>query len=460
MNINRVQLYQFRNYEKLDVSLSPHLNLITGVNGTGKTNLLEAIYMASRLRSFRSANMQTLVRHGQTGFSLQMDFLTQSSPPNLQPLNRHSSNLHSSNLHSPNPQSKPKSINQINSQSSAKTSIPYSKTPVKEHSPATRLVLSFHKGVKTLKINDQIRTPSTALKETPRIILFTIDDILLVQGSASLRRTFMDQAIMQHYPEYNTALETYTKALRNRNKDIKQRKSFRTWDKLLARAGIELLAWREKFIRSLNKHIGIIFQDLTGTASPSTMSAMSAMAVTYAITSKLPATKIADYYRNPTRTPLAAPASSNTKNSIPFTTPKPIVPAYEDYLALLTAHSEHDKRRGYTVFGPHSDDLIITIRNRPALGYASQGESRILAYALKFGIFKLLQHRFKTSPVLLLDDTFAELDNAKLQNLMKWISNRAQALLTCAQPQLLLPYLHNGIVFKTAHNNITRIKQS
>ena len=62
MIISNLRLYNFRNYEQLNIDFSNNLNIIYGNNGTGKSNLIEAIYLLSLSKSFRTMNDKNLIR--------------------------------------------------------------------------------------------------------------------------------------------------------------------------------------------------------------------------------------------------------------------------------------------------------------------------------------------------------------------------------------------------------------
>ena len=64
MKINFLKLHNFRNYEKIKLDFSDHLNIIYGKNGVGKTNLVEAIYALSITKSFRTNNDRLLIKNG------------------------------------------------------------------------------------------------------------------------------------------------------------------------------------------------------------------------------------------------------------------------------------------------------------------------------------------------------------------------------------------------------------
>src|SRR5690606_1111016 len=74
MNLRRVSLINYRNYESAEVEFSPRINVLVGANGSGKTNLLDAVYYLSFTRSSRQPLDSLNVRHGQDHFSIRGDF--------------------------------------------------------------------------------------------------------------------------------------------------------------------------------------------------------------------------------------------------------------------------------------------------------------------------------------------------------------------------------------------------
>ncbi len=86
-----------------------------------------------------------------------------------------------------------------------------------------------------------------------------------------------------------------------------------------------------------------------------------------------------------------------------------------------------------TLVGPHRDDLVFVLNNLPAKGYASHGESWSFALALKLAAAELLRADSQTGdPVLILDDVFAELDQARRDRLVAAVTGFEQVIITAA----------------------------
>jgi DNA replication and repair protein RecF len=89
--------------------------------------------------------------------------------------------------------------------------------------------------------------------------------------------------------------------------------------------------------------------------------------------------------------------------------------------------------RGVCLVGPHRDELELRVRELPARGYASHGESWSLALALRLAAYELLRSGGE-DPVLLLDDVFAELDAGRRERLAALVAGAEQVLVTAAVP--------------------------
>jgi DNA replication and repair protein RecF len=88
--------------------------------------------------------------------------------------------------------------------------------------------------------------------------------------------------------------------------------------------------------------------------------------------------------------------------------------------------------RGISLVGPHRDDLVLSLGELPAKGYASHGESWSFALGLKLAAYHLLRRDLGDDPVLVLDDVFAELDSGRRERLAALVADCEQVLITAA----------------------------
>ncbi len=375
MLLKSLDLYQFRGYARGQLSFQPRFTVLSGANGAGKTNVLEAIYLGCRLHSFRTRSFAALCQQATRGFSVRLRFVRRTH------------------------------------QGAAGES-----SELQQAAAVNAFTLNFHQGTRQFQLNASSVSPQAVLHKLPLVMLFTSDDILLIQGSAALRRTFLDRALEQYDPHYKILNKNYQNALIRRNKTLRrgrvikgQLSALELWDQHLAQSGAGMLAARAEFITALAPLTTHIFARLSGGAQ---------LQLAYQLKT-LPAI------------PVKIPLSRS-----PF-----IPPTAAQYLKHLRLQQRFDLQRGYTTFGPHSDELMISLDGSLAQNFASQGESRTLAHALKLAVAELTAKRRRCRPVYLLDDVFAELDDAKLSSLFAWLATQGQSVFTCAQPGLVLPYI-------------------
>lgn len=213
------------------------------------------------------------------------------------------------------------------------------------------------------------------------LVWFGNEDIELVHGTPGRRRDFLDTAGLQLEKEYRTLLRFYERALRSRNlllREGKPRREIEAYDLPLSKSGEQLIALRASLIEDLKPHVAAACQ------------ALSQENVTLT-------------YQPGATFPLAE--------------------------ALLASRTE-EERLHYTQVGPHRDDLLIFLNDLPAGTFASEGQRRTLAITLKLGLASLLHQKRSSSPLLLLDDVFGELDPARRDALLDHFPKTSQVLFT------------------------------
>lgn len=102
----------------------------------------------------------------------------------------------------------------------------------------------------------------------------------------------------------------------------------------------------------------------------------------------------------------------------------------DDFTQSLEMTRERERRLGQTVVGPHRDEIRLTINGMAAIDFASEGQQRTLALAMKLAQGELLQKKAGRMPVYLLDDIFGELDPERRNALMGALPQDAQKLIT------------------------------
>ncbi|HEX6454224.1 MAG TPA: DNA replication/repair protein RecF [Trebonia sp.] len=272
-----------------------------------------------------------------------------------------------------------------------------------------------------------------------RTVLFAPEDLALVKGDPGERRRFLDDLLVAMAPRYAAVRADYDRVLRQRTALLKSAgpkagrggKSSReavastldVWDTHLARAGAELLIAREHLVDSLSPHMEDAYTAVAGDArGPATLA----------------------YRRSFEGEVLADEAPFGER----------LRTADEGLRAALLEVRDSELERGVCLVGPHRDELDLSVRELPARGYASHGESWSLALALRLASFSLLRAG-REDPVLILDDVFAELDEGRRDRLASLVADAEQVLVTAAVPQDV-PRVLAGARFTVSGGAMTR----
>ena len=247
---------------------------------------------------------------------------------------------------------------------------------------------------KSVKVNGNALNRSGELMGHVSGVLFAPENLRLVKDGPEERRRFLDMAISQIRPSYYYALQQYTHALSQRNKllrDIPDRadllSTLDAWDEQLARHGAVVMAARAWYV----ERCAAIADKTHGDISCE----LEKLGVRY-------------------------------EPSVCFgTRPRP-----EELIGALRSMRENDLRRGTTSCGPHRDDVGLLLNGIDARAYASQGQQRTIALALKLAELLIMEQELGEPPVLMLDDVMSELDPQRRRRLLSHISG-IQTIVTC-----------------------------
>lgn len=238
-----------------------------------------------------------------------------------------------------------------------------------------------------------------------RAVLFAPEDLALVRGDPAERRRYIDELATVRRPAIAGIRADYEKVLKQRTALLKSASGARfrgdrgvletldVWDGHLAAHGAALMAARLELVNQLAPEVEKAYQLLAPASRPA--------AIAYRASVEL------DDYDGDTEYLEAA------------------------LLAGLARKRDAELERGVCLVGPHRDDLELRLGDQPAKGFASHGESWSMALALRLAAYELLRAE-GSEPVLILDDVFAELDNARRQALAGVAASAEQVLITAA----------------------------
>jgi DNA replication and repair protein RecF len=230
-----------------------------------------------------------------------------------------------------------------------------------------------------------------------RVTVFAPDDLQLVKGGPSARRDYLDDLLVVLSPRYEAARADYERVLKQRNAllrgGLRGEDAVGTldiFDLQLAAAGAELARGRVKLLERLVPAIADAYAELAGARTPIT-----------------------------------------TAYEAEWAGPGVDGDLRQDLLDAFASHRKAEVDRGVTLVGPHRDEWRLLVGGMESRTHASQGEQRTLALALRLGGHRLSGELTGSSPVLLLDDVFSELDDSRAVALVEHL-DAGQTLVTTA----------------------------
>jgi DNA replication and repair protein RecF len=375
MYVRQLAVADFRSWHNAELSLEPGSSVFVGANGQGKTNLMEALCYLATLRSHRTPTDAPLVRAGAERASLRATVAADERELRIE------------------------------------VEIIPGKT--------NRGRLNGGAPVRAREVLGALRT-----------VLFAPEDLAIVRGDPSERRAFLDELLVLRSPKFAALQSDYERVLRQRAALLKSAGSsgrrrdsgptgigagdtsggrrqgelstLDVWDGHLAALGAQLLAARVDILDELRPHAVAAYAQVAPRSEPLVLTYVSSL--------------------GPAMPELEAPATS-------------MVGLLEAaLLAALARVRPAELERGVNLVGPHRDDVALYLGALAVRGYASHGESWSAALALRLGSYELLRsdERSGGSPVLVLDDVFAELDGARRDHLATVAAKAEQTLITAA----------------------------
>lgn len=345
--IDDIRLQHFRSYEDASFEFGPGVNIIVGPNGSGKTNLLEAIQVVAIGKSYRVSDAE-LLQFETPWFRLDahLDRGTQSRVVKFVPVPRQTKNY------------------ELNDAS-----------------------------YRTLK-----------LEQTVPIVLFEPNHLFLFQGAPDLRRNYLDDIIEQITPGFATFRKQYRRVLRQRNALLKRgaasKQELFPWNLRLSELGAVIARERQQLVRLLDDELPELYALISN--------------------GKKHVRMVYD---------MRFPAE-----------------AYETHLLhKLESSLDHDIARGFTAYGPHREDIILTFDDHIAAEVASRGEVRTAVLALKILELERLEKARGITPILLLDDVFSELDGTRRRALTTYLQ-KYQTFLTTTDADVVIKHFTDSTI--------------
>ena len=259
--------------------------------------------------------------------------------------------------------------------------------------PAAGRGLCTVNGVKTKK--------QSQLSDVLRCVLFAPEDLSLLRDGAAARRRFLDTALCQLRPRYAELLGEYQRLIEHKTRLLRAEEGregmlavLPDFDARIVAVGAAVIGYRARFIECLAPVCQSIYLDISG--------GREQLCMRYSTLSTI---------ENPT-----APQKE----------------LEQAFFRHLYSHREAELRLGQCLSGPHKDDLVMEIDGRPCRAFASQGQTRSAALAMKFAEREIFFRDSGEYPILLLDDVLSELDVSRQTYVVEHTPG-GQAIITCCE---------------------------
>lgn len=339
MILESVSLENFRSAKKEIIRFFPGVNLLYGNNAEGKTNVLEAVYFFARGRSFRAARENELVRFGEDGCTVKIEYQRRG------------------------------------------------KKEVLEY--------RYYDGTRRRSKNG-VKITAREMLGNFCAVLFCPDHLAVIKRTPAERREFLNAAIAQLSPAYVSALGRHKKLLENKNVLLRREDGFdfalmESYNEELSALSAEILCLRREYLLSLAASV------------------------------KKTVAEISEEKEN-------VQIEYKCDISAELSRKEEIIIAYRDLFAKNLAR---ETAAGMSLFGIQRDDFVFYVNGRDARQFASQGQQRSIALALKLGEGEILAKELGEEPVYLLDDVLGELDEDRKRYILSRTGGRQLLVTAC-----------------------------
>lgn len=212
MKITKLELNNFRNYKKKIFDNFSNLNIIIGKNGIGKTSIIEAIYLGSLAKSFKTNNEHLIIKNDSDYFRIKIYYF--------------------------------------------------------DYGPKKNLEVFYDKDGKKTKINSKIQRKLSEFISQYRVIMLSPDELKLIKSSPNTRRNYLNIQISQLNKEYLYFLNNYNTLIKNKNDYLKKlmfnsnldTRYLDILDEKIVEEGLKIYSYRKKYIDMINDYINDIFK--------------------------------------------------------------------------------------------------------------------------------------------------------------------------------------------------------
>jgi DNA replication and repair protein RecF len=378
MRLTHLSLTNFRLFSRLDMEMPRRILLLVGSNAQGKTSLLEAIYYMATFSSFHAQTDKQLINFLAGQESLAVGRLVGT----------------------------------------------YQRSD-RQHRLEVRLIqdLNGSGGTRLRKevLLDGVKTPVNQVVGHFSAVIFLPQMTRILEGGPEERRRYLNLAIAQANSGFSQVLTDYTQALTQRNALLKQLneqggdpEQLVFWDNVLTSKGAAIIMLRIQAIKQIEQLAMRVHEQLTGSK------------------------EVIRLLYQPSYDPLPKPEG---QMGLPIQTTVQrdgfsMAQIQQGFAARLSEIRREEIARGVTTIGPHRDEMRVQCNGIDLTDFGSRGQVRTALLSLKLAEVDWLKQMTGEWPVLLMDETLAELDVQRRECLLQYLEKAEQTILTTTDMNL------------------------
>lgn len=332
MEILEINYINFRNLIDGSVKFFPKLNLFFGKNGQGKTSLLEAVYFNATGKSFRTSKANEMMKYGVKRTGVYIVY--------------------------------------------------------RDNTGEKTLTVKFNDNKKEYYYNNK-KVPYDEFYGKLNVVTYIPEDIVLITGSPSIRRTFFDGEIAQTNSEYFQDLKNYNKLLKIRNKYLKEERTkdteYLVYEDEFIKYGAKVIEKRLEYVQKISIILNLNYRKLFDNKKELSLSYECHLGNI----KKLSLKEIEKLLRE-----------------------------------KIKKNFSQEKRYGFSLCGPQKDDFLFILNGHEAKSTASQGEKKSIIFSLKLSEIDMVIREKKENPVLIIDDISSYFDSNRKESILNYLEKR------------------------------------
>lgn len=343
MYLSQISYSNFRCLEDRKIDLDRNFNLIYGKNGQGKTSFIEAVHFLATGKSFRTKKVREIFKYNKNRVILYGKYVNKYDEENI-------------------------------------------------------IAIDINEEVKKFYVN---RNKSKYIEYIGllNMVSFIPEDIEIIIGTPSVRRSFFNYEISQMKREYLKSIVSFEKILKVRNRLIKEKKTeeeiYAIYNEKFIEEGLNIAIHRHEFIKSISVLLNLKYRKLFNQ----------------------------DAELNLRYECFLGEMEKKSREEL-----------REKFLELCRKKKERELFTGHSLLGPQKDDFIFELNGKNARSFASQGEKKSIIFALKISEIDMIVKEKNEYPVFIMDDISSYFDSRRKRSIMDYLmKKKIQCFITATE---------------------------